>query len=95
MLVLVVAALGGGVATAALLGPVSPLAALITAPFVASAAAVLASFLMVWRGSRDGRDTPILDAQADAMVAALRTLTDQANAAAPAPQAPADRHRVA
>ena len=95
MLFLVVAALGGGVATAALLGPVSPLAALITAPFVASAAAVLASVLLVWRRSRDGRDRPILDAQADAMVAALRTLTDQANAAAPAAQAPADRHRVA
>ncbi|MCJ2088102.1 hypothetical protein MKK88_19250 [Methylobacterium sp. E-005] len=95
MLFLVAAALGGGVATAALLGPISPLAALITAPFTASAVAVLASFLMVWRGSRDGRDAPILDGQTDAMVAALRTLTEQANPAAPAPQTVAERHRVA
>ncbi|MBE7197034.1 MAG: hypothetical protein INR70_04425 [Parafilimonas terrae] len=95
MLFLVAAALGGGVATAALLGPISPLAALITAPFAASAAAVLASFLVAWRSSRDGRETPILDVQTDAMVAALRTLTEQANPAAPAPQTAAERHRVA
>ena len=92
MLFLVVAALGGGVATAALLGPVSPLAALITAPFVASAMAILASFLLAWRS---GRETPALDAQTDAMVAALRTLTEQANPAVPAPNPSADRHRAA
>ncbi|SDM99536.1 hypothetical protein SAMN05216360_1059 [Methylobacterium phyllostachyos] len=92
MLILVAAALGGGLATAALLGPVSPLAALITAPFVASAMAVLASFLLAWRGSRE---TSVLDAQTDAMVAALRTLTEQASPTSPAPKDSADRHRVA
>lgn len=95
MFFLVVAALGGGLATAALLGPVSPLAALITAPFVASALAILASFLLAWRGSRGGRETPVLDTQADAMVAALRTLTEQAGPAGPAPKPSADRQRVA
>lgn len=95
MLFLVVAALGGGLATAAVLGPVSPLAALITAPFVASAMAILASFLLAWRGSRGGRETPVLDAQADVMVAALRTLTEQASSAGPAQKPSADRQRVA
>ncbi|MEL6059238.1 MULTISPECIES: hypothetical protein [unclassified Methylobacterium] len=95
MLFVVAAALGGGVATAALLGPISPLAALITAPFIASATALLASFLVAWRGSRDGWETPIRDRQTDAMVAALRTLAEQAKPAAPAPQTSADRHRVA
>ena len=95
MLFLVVAALGGGLATAALLGPVSPLAALITAPFVASAMAILASFLLAWRSSRDVRKTPVLDAQADAMVAALRTLTEQASPTVPAPKPATDRQRVA
>lgn len=95
MLFLVAAAFGGGLAAAALLGPVSPLAALITAPFVASAMAILASFLLAWRGSRDGREMPVLDAQTDAMVAALRTLTEQASPTVPASKASADGHRVA
>lgn len=95
MLLVVAAALGGGVATAALLGPISPLAALITAPFIASATALLASFLVAWRRSRDAWEAPIPDAQTDAMVAALRTLAEQAKPVAPAPRASADRHRVA
>lgn len=99
MLFVVAAALGGGVATAALLGPVSPLAGLITAPFIASATALLASFLVAWRRSRDGWETSvpdrIPDAQTDAMVAALRTLAEQAKPAAAAPRASAERHRVA
>ena len=95
MLFVVAAALGGGVATAALLGPVSPLAALITAPFIASATALLASFLVAWRRSRGGSEMPIPDVQTDAMVAALRTLADQAKPAAPAPRTSADRHRAA
>lgn len=94
MLFLVAAALGGGVVTAAVLGPVSPFVALITAPLMASVMAVLAAFLVAWRSSHDGRETPILDAQTDAMVAALRTLTEQANAT-PASQTPAERSRVA
>lgn len=94
MLFLVAAALGGGVATAAVLGPVSPFAALVTAPLMASVMAVLAAVLMAWRSGRDGRETPNLDAQTDAMVVALRTLTEQAGTA-PAAQVPADRPRVA
>ncbi|WP_267361462.1 MULTISPECIES: hypothetical protein [unclassified Methylobacterium] len=95
MLFVVAAALGGGVATAALLGPVSPLAALITAPFIASATALLASFAVAWSRSRNASENQVSDLQTDAMVAALRTLAEQAKPAAPAPRTSAEHHRVA
>ena len=89
MVLLIAAALASGLTTAALLASISPLAALIIAPLMASAAAILASLLIAWRNTRDKRGSPALDVQTDAMVAALRDVAQQAKPASPAPSAAA------
>ena len=96
MIVLVAAAIGSGLVTAVVLAPLSPLAALITAPLVASATAMLACLLIAWHSTRDTRDVSVLDERTDAMVAALREVADHAKAVSPAPaEATASRQKVA
>jgi hypothetical protein len=82
MLLIVAAAISGGLVTVATLGSFSLLAALITAPIVASAMAVLAALLIAWRNANE-RTWPNLDAQADGVVTALRGVAQQAKATAP------------
>lgn len=93
MILLIAAAMGGGLVTAAILAPLSPLAALITAPFVASAMAVLACLLIGWRSARNSQAMPVLDAQTDARVATLREVAQQAQTTPS--RASIIRHKVA
>lgn len=95
MVLLIAAALVSGLTTAALLASISPLAALIIAPLMASAAAIFASLLIAWRNTRDKRGSPALDVQTDAMVAALRDVAQQAKPASPAPKVAGGRHKAA
>ena len=85
MILLIAAAIGSGLVTAVVLAPLSPLAALLTAPLVASVATGLACLLIGWRSARAGGDVTVLDEQADAMVAALRAAADHAKAVSPTP----------
>ena len=86
MFLLIAAGIGGGLAAAALLVPVSLLAALIIAPLVASATAILACFLIAWRNTEESREPLDLDAQTDVMVAALREVAQRATSASPIPR---------
>lgn len=96
MILLVAAAIGSGLVTAIVLAPLSPLAALLTAPLVASVATGLACLLIGWSSARDGRTVTVLDEQADAMVAALRVVADHAKAVSPTPEkSTSRRNRVA
>ncbi len=95
MFVLLAAGIGTGLVTAALLIPVSLLAALIITPLVASTSALLACFLIAWRNTREDGRPQALDHQTDAMVAALRGVAGQAAATSPAPKVPARRQKVA
>jgi hypothetical protein len=95
MLLLVAVAIGSGLTAAALLAPISILAALVIAPLVASTAAILACIVVVWRNTGDERRRRSLDGQTDAMVAALRDVAQQGAAASPVPKVRAGSHRVA
>ncbi|MHB2205855.1 hypothetical protein [Methylobacterium sp. CM6257] len=95
MIVLIAAALVGGLLAAVILVPVSALAALIITPLVASASAILACCLIAWRATRIDRKPSTLDTQTDAMVAALREVAQQSAIASPAPKVSAGRHRAA
>ncbi|KIU32419.1 hypothetical protein SR39_15315 [Methylobacterium radiotolerans] len=77
MIVLIAAAIVSGLATAAILAPVSALAAMIIAPLAASASAILACIFIAWRNTRDDVGPPDLEAQADAMVAVLCEVAQQ------------------
>ncbi|MEE7490241.1 hypothetical protein ACU4GR_30995 [Methylobacterium oryzae CBMB20] len=77
MIVLIAAALVSGLATAAMLAPVSALAALIIAPLAASASAILACIFIAWRNTRGDLGPPDLETQADAMVAVLCDVAQQ------------------
>lgn len=94
MILLIAAAIGSGLTTAMLLVPFSPLAALIIAPLAASASAILACLLLAWRRTRDDRQAPVLDAQTDMMVAALRDVAQQSKAATPTAES-GSRHKAA
>ena len=95
MLLLVAVAIGTGFSAAALLAPVSILAALISAPLAGSAAAMLACFVIAWRTVESERTRHALDIQTDAMVAALRDVAQQGNAASPVPKVRVGVHRAA
>lgn len=95
MLLLVAVAIGSGLVTAAVLTPISVLAALIIAPLAASVAAILAGLLIAWRGAEGERQTRALNVQADAMVAVLRDVAQQGDAASPVPKVRSSRHRAA
>ncbi|GJE13804.1 MULTISPECIES: hypothetical protein [Methylobacterium] len=94
MLLLVAVAIGSGLVAAAILAPISLLAALIVAPLAGSFAAVLGCFAIAWRSTGSHRARPSLDAQTDAMVASLRGIAQQ-GATSPVPKVRADRHRAA
>ncbi len=95
MLYLVAAAIVGGCATAAVLAPINLLTALIVAPVGASIATILACFPIAWLTARKRSRAVALDAQTDAMAAALRDVALQAKAASSTPEASADHHRAA
>lgn len=86
MFVLIAVGISSGLLAAAMLAPVSFLAALIIAPLVSSAAAILACFLIAWRNTADTRQSLQLDAQTDAMVVVLRDVAQKAAAVSPAPR---------
>ena len=79
MLLIVAVAISSGLVTFTALSPFSLLAALITAPIVASTMAVLAGLLLSWR---EASKTAFLDldAQTDAMVTALRSVAQPVEA---------------
>lgn len=87
MIFLTATALGTGLMTAAVLAPVSYIAAAITSPLVASLATVLAGLLIAQRNTGVGAPALDLDGQADEMVAALKSVAVQAQTAASAPAA--------
>ncbi|MGY2049538.1 hypothetical protein [Methylobacterium sp. JK268] len=89
MFVLIAAALGGGIVTAALVHPHGVGWALAAVPFGGSAAALAAGVaLALLRGpaaAQDGVDIQAdIDAQTDAMVASLREAAARGRAEAPA-----------
>lgn len=88
MIVLVATALGSGIVTAIALAPISKLAALIVTPLVASLATVLAGATLAYRRTAHDDALLALDAQTDAMVAALKGVSAQppsrAHSSAPA-----------
>jgi hypothetical protein len=86
MLLLVAVAIGSGLVTAVVLTPISALAALIIAPLIASMAAILACFAIAWQSTGGDHRGTALDAQTDAMVAALRDVAQQGAAASPIPK---------
>ncbi|WP_407523016.1 hypothetical protein [Methylobacterium oryzisoli] len=73
MFVLIAAAMGGGLATAALAHPLGPAWAAAAVPFGGSAAALLAAGLLAQRRGPDAAAVD-LDGQADLMAAALREI---------------------
>lgn len=77
VLVLVAAALGGGIATAALMHSYGSLWAALTAPLGGSVAALAAAFLLASQRGRDGQADADLDARMEAKVAALREMAAQ------------------
>lgn len=95
MLLLVAVAIGSGLTAAAILAPISILAAFLIAPLVASVAAILACIVVVWRSTDDERRRRSLDGQTDAMVAALRDVAQQGAVASPVPKVRGTTHRVA
>ena len=86
MIVLVVVAIGTGLATAIVLIPVNTVAALVAAPLVASISALVGGSVMAWLGARRDRRKRALDARTQAMVSALRDVTEQAHPTSPAPK---------
>ncbi|MGC5778718.1 hypothetical protein [Methylobacterium sp. NFXW15] len=84
MIVLVATALGSGIVTAVTLAPMSKLAALIVTPLVASLATVLAGAALAYRRTAYDDSLLALDAQTDAMVATLKSVSGQAPSSAPA-----------
>ena len=86
MIVLIVVAIGTGLATAIVLLPISLVAALVAAPLAASMAALAAGSLMAWLGARRDRRRRALDARTEAMVSALRDVTEQADPQSPTPK---------
>ncbi|MGU3667878.1 hypothetical protein ACLBX9_27140 [Methylobacterium sp. A49B] len=86
MLLLVAVAIGSGLLAAVVLTPISALAALIIAPLIASMAAIVACFAIAWQSTGGGRQVKALDAQTDAMVAALRDVAQQGAVTSPIPK---------
>ncbi len=76
MFVLIAAAMGGGLATAALAHPLGPAWAAAAVPLGGSAAALLAAVLLAQRHDADTAAVD-LDGQADLMTAALREIAAQ------------------
>ncbi|MFF9553618.1 hypothetical protein [Methylobacterium fujisawaense] len=70
MIVLIAAAIAGGLATAAILAPVSSLAALILVPLAASASAIFAGISIAWRGAHEDTDRHGGRARSDGMAVA-------------------------
>jgi hypothetical protein len=95
LIVLIASALLSGLTTAALLAPVSILAALIIAPLAASAGVILACGCIAWRNSRDDLGPPDLTTRTGAMVAVLRDVAQQTSTAQPASQIGRRRPRTA
>ena len=95
MLLILAAALLGGFGAAVLAITTSPLLAVLLAPIFGSASALLAAFYLAWRrGSYDQGEVD-LDAQTDAMVAALRGIAEPVEVSSPAPKISIGRKRIA
>ena len=77
MIPLMVAALGGGIATGATVLRYGALAALVAAPFGGSAAALAAALMLARQRGPNWQSRTDLDEQSDAMVRALRSLAEQ------------------
>lgn len=90
MLPLSALAIGGGVATAALMLPYGLAAAILVAPFGGSALALAGSVLLAAHRDDAWRSDAESDAQIDAMVAALRGVAAEARRA----DAPAARDEI-
>lgn len=84
MIFLAATALGSGVITAFVLAPVSKLAAIVVTPLVASLATVLAGAILAHRRTTYEAAVIELDMQTDAMVTALKGVTDHADPSRPA-----------
>ncbi|WP_375410384.1 hypothetical protein [uncultured Methylobacterium sp.] len=97
MILLMFAALGGGLATVSVLAPFGAVAAAACAPIGGSLCAVLAA-VYITRQREEAGSQEDLDAQADAMVATLRDLAARVPEARPAAttfaEVSADRARV-
>lgn len=97
VILLMFAALGGGLATLSILAPFGAVAAAACAPIGGSFCAVLAAVYITRQREEAGGQTD-LDAQADAMVATLRELTARGPETRPAAttfaQENTDRARV-
>ncbi|WP_019905996.1 hypothetical protein [Methylobacterium sp. 77] len=78
MLPLMFAAIGGGLLTATMMAPFGVSASVLLAPFGGSLCTVMVAFFIARRRSSEWQEMPTLDAQADAMVATLRGLAEQA-----------------
>lgn len=87
MFFLAAATVTGGLTAVALLTPISPLVALIAAPFAGSAATLLAAAYLGSRKTSAGRIEPDLDAQTNVMAAALREVAERAEASPRVPEA--------
>lgn len=79
MVFLAATALGSGIITAVALTPVSPLAAFVATPLVASLATVLGGAALAYRRTVHEAVLLKLDAQTGAMVAALKGVAIQAD----------------
>ena len=91
MFVLIAVGISSGLLAAAALAPVSFLAAVVIAPLISSATAILACFLIAWRNTAETGQPLQLDAQTDAMVVALRDVAQKAAAVSPAPRVGSSR----
>jgi hypothetical protein len=75
---LLVAAIGGGLVTAAATAPFGAILSVLSAPFGGSLCAALVAVQLARRRGADWHSQSDLDDQTDAMVAALRGVTAQA-----------------
>lgn len=88
MIPLMLAALGGGVATALIAAPLGTVTAVLAAPLGASVCTLLSAFYLARRRGSEWQTQVHLDEQTDAMVAALRGLASQAKQASGAEGGP-------
>ncbi|CAO4152821.1 hypothetical protein [Methylorubrum aminovorans] len=78
MILLIFAAIGGGLVTASIMAPLGTLPALIAAPFGGSLCAALTALQIAHQRGAEWQEDVNLDEQTDAMVATLRGVATQA-----------------
>ncbi len=77
MIPLMFAALAGGILTAAMTAPFGIIASVVSAPFGGSLCAVLAAIHLARRRGGDWQSRDDIEAQTDAMVAALKDMAER------------------